>query len=101
MIKREAMDYLIRDALQHDVLEQEPSADVRDGLLAKAQEYNAQSEPVVGAPIPPLANGLRDVKPILSGAVRLPELEAELTDLFGVAQQRLVSMWLLSSNSRY
>jgi hypothetical protein len=101
MVKREEMDYLIRDTLRHDVGEQEPSADVRDDLLAQAAAYNVQSEPVVGASIPPLANGLRDVSPTLSGPIRLPELEAELIDLFGAAQQRMVSIWLLSTNTRY
>ncbi len=31
------MDYLIRDTLRCDVSEQEPSTDVRDSLLAKAE----------------------------------------------------------------
>ncbi len=100
-MKREEMDCLIRDALQHDVTEQEPSADVRDALLAKAASQNARSELIVGAPIPPLVNGLREVKPALHSSVRLPELEAELLDFFGVAQQRLVAAWMLSSNTRY
>jgi|PlaIllAssembly_1097288.scaffolds.fasta_scaffold267590_2 hypothetical protein len=100
-MKREEMDGLIRDALRQNVTEQEPSENVRAGLLAKAEAYNAESEMVVGAPIPPLVNGLREVKPALHGAVRLPELEAELLDFFGAAQQRLVAAWMLSGNSRY
>jgi hypothetical protein len=100
-MKREEMDYLIRDALRRDVTEQEPSADVRDGLLAQAAVYNAQSELVVGASIPPLASGLRDACPTLPGSIRLPELEAELMDFLGVAQQRLIAMWMLSDGSRY
>lgn len=95
------MDGLIRDALRQDVTEQEPSADVRANLLAQAEAYNAESEMVVGASIPPLASGLRDVKPILQSSVRLPELEAELLDFFGAAQQRLVAAWMLSNNTRY
>jgi hypothetical protein len=101
MVKREAMDYLIRDTLRQDVSEQEPSADVRNSLLAKAEAHSAQTEQVVGTSIPPLASGLRDVSPIVSGSIRLPEFEAELMDLFGSAQQRLVTVWLLSLNTRY
>jgi len=100
-MKREEMDGLIRDTLRQDVTEQEPSTDVRSGLLAKAEAYNAESEMVVGASIPPLANGLREVKPMLHGSVRLPELEAELLDFFGATQQRLVAAWMLSSHTRY
>ena len=100
-MKQEAMDHLIRDALRRDVLAQEPAAGARDSLLAKAAADNAESEPVVGASIPPLVNGLREVKPTLHSAVRLPELEAELIDFFGSAQQRLVAMWILASSSRY
>jgi hypothetical protein len=102
MVKREAMDGLIQEALRRDVAEQEPSAEVRAGLLAKAEAHNdAESGQVVGASIPPLVNGLRDVRPTLYGAVRLPAFEAELLDLFGVAQQRLVAVWMLSGGSRY
>jgi len=101
MVKREAMDYLIRDTLRQEVSTQEPSACVRDNLLAKAEAHGSQTEQVVGTSIPPLANGLRDVSPTASGPVCLPELEAELMDLFGSAQQRLVSVWLLSTNTRY
>ena len=101
MIKREAMDYLIRDALRHEVVDQEPSPSVRDNLLAKAEAHNVQSEIVVGSSIPPLVNGLREAKPALQGSVRLPELEAGLLDLFGVAQQRLIATWMLSSNTWY
>ena len=100
-MKREEMDCLIRDALRQNVTGQEPSADVRADLLAKAEAHNAESEMVVGASIPPLVNGLREVRPTLHGAVRLPELEADLLDLFGVAQQRLIATWLLSSSTRY
>ena len=100
-MKREEMDGLIRDTLRQNVTEQEPSAGVRTDLLAKAAAQNAESEMVVGASIPPLVNGLREVRPTLHGAVRLPELEAELLDLFGVAQQRLIAMWMLSGSSRY
>jgi hypothetical protein len=100
-MKRDGMDDLIRDVLRRDVLEHEPAADVRDGLLAKAEAYNAQSELVVGTSIPPLVNGLRDARPTLSVSVRLPEFEAELLDFFGSAQQHLVAVWLLSSSSRY
>ncbi len=95
------MDYWIRETLRQDVSEQEPSADVRDGLLAKAEAHSAQTEQVVGTSIPPLVNGLRDAGPTLSSPVHLPELEAELMDFFGSAQQRLVSVWLLSMNTRY
>jgi hypothetical protein len=100
-MKREEMDYLIRDVLRQNVSEQEPSADVRAGLLAKAEEQNAESEMVVGVSIPPLVSGLREVRPTLYGSVHLPQLEAELLDFFGTAQQRLVAVWLLSNNSRY
>jgi hypothetical protein len=100
-MKREEMDGLIRDALRQNMTEQEPSAEVRADLLAKAKARNAVSELVVGAPIPPLANGLREVKPMLHSPVRLPELETELMDFFGAAQQRLVATWMLSGNSRY
>jgi len=95
------MDYLIRDTLRHDVSEQEPSADVRDSLLAKAEAHSAQTEQVVGSSIPPLTNGLRDAEVISSSPVRLPEFEAELMDLFDAAQQRLVAVWLLSLNTQY
>ena len=101
MIRREAMDYIIRDTLRCDVGEQEPSADVRDSLLAKAEARSVQTEQVVGTSIPPLISGLRDVKPTVSGSVRLPEVEADFMDLFGAAQQRLVTVWLLSLNTRY
>jgi hypothetical protein len=101
MMTQDKLDGLIRDTLRQTATEQDPATDVRASLLAKAAAYNAESELVVGAPIPPLVNGLREVKPTLNGAVRLPALEAELMDLFGAAQQRLVSVWLLSSNSRY
>jgi hypothetical protein len=101
MMTRDKMDGLIRDTLRQTVTEQGPAVEVRASLLAKAAAYNAESELVVGVPIPPLANGLREVKPMLHGAVRLPELEAELLDFFGAAQQRLVGVWLLSNNSRY
>jgi hypothetical protein len=100
-MKREEMDSLIRNALWQDVTEQEPSAEVRAGLLAKAEAHTADSDPVVGASIPPLVNGLREVRPTLYGGVRLPELEAELMDFFGAAQQRLITMWMLSDGSRY
>ena len=59
------MDYLIRDTLRQDVSEQEPSADVRDSLLAKAEAHGVQTEQVVGTSIPPLANGLRDANAIV------------------------------------
>jgi len=95
------MDYLIRDTLRHDVSEQEPSADVRDSLLAQAEAHGAQTEQVVGSAIPPLVNGLREAEITSSSPVRLPELEAELMDLFGSGQERLVSVWLLSTNTRY
>ena len=101
MVKREVMDYLIRDTLRQDVTAQEPSADVRDSLLAKAEAHSSQTEQVVGTSIPPLVSGLRDVKPIVPGSVRLPDFDAELMDLFGSAQQRLVTVWLLSLNTRY
>jgi hypothetical protein len=100
-MKRDEMDALIRDALRHNVLEQEPPDELRASLLAKAEAYNAESEMVVGAPIPPLVNGLREAQPTLAGSVRLPELEAELIDLFGAAQQRLIAVWMLSGNARY
>lgn len=100
-MKREEMDHLIKDALQCDVLEQEPSAEVRASLLEKAEAHTAESEVIVGAPIPPLVNGLREARPMLPGAVCLPELEAELLDLFDTAQQRLIAVWMLSSSSRY
>lgn len=101
MAKRDKMDSLIRDSLRHNVAEQVPSSEVRASLLAKAEVHNADSEIVVGASIPPLVNGLREAKPMLNGAVCLPQLEAELLDFFGAAQQRLVSVWLLSSHSRF
>jgi hypothetical protein len=101
MVKREAMDYLIRDTLRCDVSEQEPSTDVRDSLLAKAEAQSADTEQVVGSSIPPLVNGLRDAEITSSSPVRLPEVESELMDLFGSAQQRLATMWLLSLNTRY
>jgi hypothetical protein len=101
VVKREAMDYLIRETLRQDVGEQEPSADVRGSLLAKAEAHGVQTEQVVGTSIPPLVNGLRDTSPIMYGSVRLPELEAELMEFFGSTQQRLVSIWLLASNTRY
>ena len=100
-MKREEMDGLIRDTLRQNVTEQEPSAGVRTDLLAKAAAQNAESEMVVGASIPPLVSGLREVKPVLHGSVRLPELEADLLDFFGAAQQRLIAAWMLSSNTRY
>jgi hypothetical protein len=101
-MKREDMDQMIRDTVRQKVAEQEPAAEVRAKLLAKAEAHNAEmDEMVVGASIPPLVNGLREAKPLLSSAVRLPELETELMDFFGVAQQRLITVWLLSSNSRY
>ncbi len=95
------MDHLIRDALRRDVQDQEPSAEVRSGLLARATAHTAQSETVVGASIPPLVNGLREVKPMLHGSVHLPVLEVEFMDFFGSAQQRLIAVWMLSSSSRY
>jgi|GEM_PF-2760529 len=101
MVKREAMDYLIRDTLHQEVSAQEPSACVRDNLLAKAEAHGSQTEQVVGTSIPPLANGLRDASPSISGPARLPELEADLMEFFGSTQQRLVSIWLLASNTRY
>ncbi len=101
MLRQEAMDNLIRDALRQNVTEQEPAVSVRDGLLSRAAVHNAESEPVVGAAIPPLANGLRDVRPTLHDAVCLPDFEAELMDLFGAAQQRLIAVWMLSGSSRY
>jgi hypothetical protein len=101
IMKREEMDGLIRDTLQHDVLAQEPAVQVRDELLARARAHNdAQAEAVVGASIPPLVNGLRD-KPTLSSSVHLPELDVELVDFFGTAQQRLMAVWMLSGSSRY
>jgi hypothetical protein len=101
MVKRESMDYWIRETLHQDVSEQEPSADVRDSLLARAEAHTADTEQVVGSAIPPLVNGLRDASAMSSSLVRLPEVEAELTDLFGSAQQRLVAVWQLSINARY
>jgi hypothetical protein len=101
MVRREVMDYLIRDTLRCEVGEQEPSTGVRDSLLAKAEAHSVQTEQVVGASIPPLANGLRDAEVFSSSSVRLPEIEAELMDLFDAAQQRLVAVWLLSLNTRY
>ena len=101
MVKREAMDNLIRDALRQDVTAQEPPVSVRDDLLARAEANNAESEPVVGASIPPLANGLRDTRPALHDAVRLHHFDSELMDIFGAAQQRLIAVWILSGSSRY
>lgn len=100
-MKREAMDGLIRDAIRQNVMELEPSADVRVALLTKAEADSVESEVVVGAPIPPLSTGLRETRPAPRSSVRLPELEAELLDFFGAAQQRLVAVWLLSGSSRY
>jgi hypothetical protein len=73
---------------------------VRDSLLTRAAAHNAQSETVVGSSIPPLVTGLRDSHRPTS-SVRLPELELEFVDLFGSAQQRLVSVWMLAINNRY
>jgi hypothetical protein len=101
MVKREAMDLLIRNTLRQDVSAQEPSVGARDSLLAKARAHSVQAEPVVGPAIPPLSNGLRDASVVSSSPVRLPEVESELMDLFGSTQQRLVSVWLLSLSTRY
>jgi len=100
MIRREAMDYIIRDTLRCNVGEQEPSADVRDSLLVKAEARSVQTEQVVGTSIPPLVNGLRESQPI-SGAIYRPEFEVDLMEFFGSTQQRLVSVWLLALNNRY
>jgi len=96
------MDNLIRATLRQHVDAQEPSEEVRGSLLARAEASQAWTdEQVVGTAIPPLVNGLRDSNPVLPRTARLPEFETELTDLFGSAQQRLVSVWLLSINARY
>jgi hypothetical protein len=100
-MKRDEMDGLIRATFREEITEQEPSDNVRATLLARAEAQTNDGELVVGAAIPPLVNGLREAGPTSRNAVRLPELEAELLDLFGAAQQRLVSVWLLSNNSRY
>ncbi len=95
------MDHLIRETLCHDVTEQEPSANVRDKLLAQAVAPSAESKQVVGSAIPPLVSGLRENTTTAANAVRLPEFESELMDFFGSAQQRLVSMWILSTSTRF
>jgi hypothetical protein len=99
-MRREDMDHLIHNTIRQSVTEQEPSAGVRDSLLAKAAAHNVHAEPVVGPSIPPLVNGLREAR-LPTSSVRLPEFEMELMDIFGSAQQHLVSVWLLTSSARY
>jgi hypothetical protein len=97
---KNGMDQLIKSALHQQVTDQEPAAEVRAGLLARAAIEAAQTEQVLGTPIPPVVSGLREARPI----VNLPcwlEVEDDLMEFFGSTQQRLVSVWLLASNIRY
>ena len=66
-----------------------------------SENHKKETELVVGSAIPPLANGLRETGPAASNMARLPEPDADLVDLFGLAQQRLVTVWLLSTSARY
>ena len=94
------MDHLIKDTLYQQVADQEPGDEVRSELLARAATQPIQTEQVLGPSIPPVANGLRDTRPVVN-LPRWPELEDDLMEFFGSTQQRLVSVWLLTSASRY
>jgi hypothetical protein len=59
MISGDGVDKLIRSTLRTEVSSQEPSAAVRDSLLAAAAEDSA-TRSALGPAIPPLVNGLRD-----------------------------------------
>ena len=99
-MKRDGMDHLIAEALRQQIAGQEPTEEVRAALLARAATQPAQTEQVVGTPIPPVMNGLRETRPTVN-LPRWPEVEGDLMELFGPTQQRLISVWLLASNSRY
>lgn len=100
-MKREVMDYLIRDTLRHEVMEQEPSPSVREALLAQASNQNATgSDAVVGPSTPPLVSGLREPGH-LQALLGWHETESDPLEVFGSSSQGLVSLWLLAMPSRY
>lgn len=99
-MNKDGVDQLIKNVLHREVVDQEPAEGVRADLLARAASQPAQDEQVLGTSIPPVVNGLREARPMM-GLPCWPEVEDDLMELFGSPQQRLVSVWLLASNTRY
>ena len=60
MTEREALDNLIRQSVREAVAGQEPSAGVRDALLAAAAQSDTLRS-AVGPEVPPLADGLCEI----------------------------------------
>lgn len=102
MTVQDSLDRLIRDTLSDSLTELEPGADVRSSLLAKAaaQAANWCETPEVGTSIPPLANDLRVSEPVRPGP-QWRGHEPEFIEIFGSTQQKLVTVWMMATQSRY
>ncbi|HZY41596.1 MAG TPA: hypothetical protein VFF59_06315 [Anaerolineae bacterium] len=98
MTERDVLDNLIRSTVRDEVAGLEPSPAVRDTLMAAAAQRPATLS--VGPMIPPLASGLREPAH-LPGVPGWREKGRDQVAAFGSAQQGLVSLWLLTMQTRY